>query len=154
MSTSVFLDPEHPPTERELRAAVGESSAELWDELVGVLERDLGAHPRHRWDGPRSGWCVPFTRAGRPLVTLTPETGAFAALVVLGRTEADAAAGLPLGEQVRDLFASSPQLHDGRWLFLTIASHEDMEDLLRLLTVKLPPRVRARLALARPPVLA
>jgi hypothetical protein len=154
VTTSPFLDREHPPTEREVHAALGEAATELWDEIVQVLEHDLGARRRYRWDGRRSGWSVPFTRAGRPFVTLTPEHGAIAALVVLGRAEADAAAGLPLGQQVRDLFASSSQLHDGRWLFLTIASREDMEDLVRLLTVKLPPRIRARLALARPPLLA
>jgi hypothetical protein len=152
MTRSAFVDHDHAPTDQEIRAVLGEAVAGVWTELAATLERDFGARWQHRWDGPRSGWSVAYRRAGRPFVTLTPEAGAIGALVVLGRTEAEAAGGLPLGEQVRDLFASSEQLHDGRWLFLTIATHDDLEDLLRLLTVKLPARVRAKLALARPPV--
>jgi hypothetical protein len=91
---------------------------------------------------------VPFKRAGRPFVTLTPRHGGFDALVVLGRAEADAARGLPLGGGTREAFVDSPQLHDGRWLFLPIGGDEDADDLLRLLSVKLPARVRARLGLA------
>lgn len=152
MTRSAFVDPNHAPTDHEIRAALGEEVGGLWAQLAAVLERDLEARPLPRWDGPRSGWCVAYRRAGRPLVTLIPETGAIGAVVVLGRVEAEAAGGLPLGEQVRDLFASTEQLHDGRWLFLTIGTHDDLDDLLRLLTVKLPARVRAKLALARPPV--
>jgi hypothetical protein len=152
MTASAFLDPDHAPDLRQLHGMLGEVAAARWDELTATLEGDFGAHQRLRWDGRRYGWSVPFTRAGRPFVTLTPERGGFGALVVLGRSEADAAGGLTLGEQARDAFATSPQLHDGRWIFLTIASADDVSDLLRLLSVKLPPRVRARLAVARPRV--
>lgn len=152
MTVSAFLDPDHAPDLRELHVTLGEMAAARWDELTATLERDFGAHQRLRWDGRRYGWSVPFTRAGRPFVTLIPERGGFGAVVVLGRSQADAAGGLPFGEQARDAFATSPQLHDGRWIVLTIGSADDVNDLLRLLSVKLPPRIRARLALARPPV--
>ena len=145
MSSSAFLDRDHSPAHHELLAALGDA-APRWVSLARTLADELGARSAWRWDGPRSGWCVPFKRAGRPFVTLTPRTGGFDALVVLGAAEADVAGALPMGEVIRDAFADSPQLHDGRWLFLPIASDADQSDLLQLLTVKLPPRVRARLA--------
>jgi hypothetical protein len=144
MNASAFLDRSLPPTDHELIAALGDA-APRWLRLVRVLVGEIGAHAEARWDGPRSGWCLPFKRAGRPLVTLTPRSAGFDALVVLGQHEADAARGLPLGEAVRDAFVDSPQLHDGRWLFLSIGSDADADDLLRLLSVKLPARLRARL---------
>ena len=73
-------------------------------------------------------------------------------MVVLGGAEAAVAGALPMGEATRDAFADSPQLRDGRWLLLPIASDADEGDLLRLLTVKLPPRIRARLASKHHPV--
>jgi hypothetical protein len=145
VNTSVFLDRDHVPAEHELRAALGDA-APRWASLTRTLTDAFGARSAWRWDGPRSGWCVPFRRAGRPFVTLTPRTGGVDALVVLGAAEADAAGALPMGEATRAAFGDSPQLHDGRWLFLPIASDADQSDLLQLLTVKLPPRVRARLA--------
>ena len=146
MNASAFLDRSTPPADRDLLAALGDAAAR-WSRLARTL-RELGAHATARWDGPRSGWCVAYRRAGRPFVTLTPRAGGFDALVVLGRAEADAARGLPLGEGTREAFVDSPQLRDGRWLFLSIGSDADADDLLRLLSVKLPARVRARLDIA------
>jgi hypothetical protein len=151
MTQSAFLDPRSPPTDYEIHAALGESASARWARLAGALDRDYGARFSLRWDGPRSGWCVACKRAGRPFVTLTPRRGGFDALVVLGRAEANVARGLPLGAQARDAFSASPQLHDGRWLFLTIGSDADLEDLLELLAAKLPARMRARLALVPHP---
>ncbi|HSI99554.1 MAG TPA: DUF3788 family protein [Patescibacteria group bacterium] len=148
---TTFRDRDHSPSDHELRAALGEAAAR-WANLARTLTDELGAKPAWRWDGPRSGWCLPFRRAGRPFVTLTPRTGGFDALVVLGAAEAAVAGALPMGEATREAFADSPQLHDGRWLFLPIASDADEGDLLRLLTVKLPARVRARLASKLHPV--
>jgi hypothetical protein len=145
VSSSAFLDRDHSPADHELRAVLGDAAAR-WVSLAHTLTDELGAQSAWRWDGPRAGWCVPFRRAGRPFVTLTPRAGGFDALVVLGAAEADVARALPMGEATREAFADSPQLHDGRWLFLPIASDCDANELLRLLSVKLPPRVRARLA--------
>jgi hypothetical protein len=144
VSSSAFLDRDHSPADHELCRVLGDA-APRWAWLTRTLADDFGARSTWRWDGPRSGWCAAFKRAGRPFVTLTPRADGIDALVVLGATEADVAGALPMGESIRDAFADSPQLHDGRWLFLPIASDADGRDLLRLLTVKLPPRVRARL---------
>ena len=143
MTASAFLDRSVPPAEHDLHAILG-MAAHRWMRLERILVDELGAHPAPRWDGPRSGWCVAVKRAGRPLVTLTPRAGGFDAIVVLGQAEADAARGLRLGEATREAFTDSPQLHDGRWLFLPIGSDADLDDLLRLLSVKLPARLRER----------
>jgi hypothetical protein len=145
MTHSAFMDPAAPPTEPQVIAAIGEV-APLWRELVNRLTREIGAKSTFRWDGRNYGWSLPFTRAGRSFVTLTPQSGGMQALVVLGRHEADMARALPLNGLTRAIFEASPQLHDGRWLFLSIGSHDDLDDLLKLLTVKLPPRVRVRVA--------
>jgi Protein of unknown function (DUF3788) len=146
MNASAFLDRSSPPSDRDGVAVLGDA-APRWVRLTRILT-ELGAHGVVRWDGPRSGWCVPVKRAGRPLVTLTPRPDGFDALVVLGRAEADLARGVALGEATREILTDSPQLHDGRWLFLSIASDADADDLLRLLSVKLPARVRAKLDLS------
>lgn len=141
MNASAFLDRSAPPEEATLYGVLG-NAARRWERLTSVLVERVGASGEPRWDGPRSGWCIPFRRAGRPLLTLTPRSGGFDAMVVLGQAEADEARGLRLGEATRRAFLDSPQLHDGRWLFLSIGSDEDLDDLLRLLCVKLPVRLR------------
>lgn len=144
MTLSALMNPVRPPTEEEIARSLG-PAAPLWRELVTRLTREYGGQMAFRWEGARNGWCVPVKRAGRALVTLTPRYGAVRAMVVLGRQEADLAGALALGGQVREAFQTAPQLRDGRWLFLTIASEDDLHDLLALLVVKLPPTVRRRL---------
>lgn len=141
MNASAFLDRSTPPDETSLLAVLGDA-ARRWERLTTLLVERAGARSAPRWDGARDGWCMPFRRAGRPLVTLTPRSGGFDAMVVLGQAEADAARGLRLGESTRRAFLDSPQLRDGRWLFLSIGSDENLNDLVRLLCVKLPMRLR------------
>ena len=143
----VLRNAERPPTPDEIDRVLG-LGAPLWHELLTRLTRDFGGRPSLRWDGRRSGWCVPVKRAGRPFVTLTPRDGGLRALVVLGAGEADLVGALPLGERTREVVQSSPQLQDGRWLFLTVATRSDLHDLLALLAVKLPPTVRQRMEAA------
>ncbi len=125
-----------------LQAVLGERF-ELWRALVAAVER-MGGRGGWRWEGPKHGWSWKSKRAGKPFLTLVPEPGAFRALVVLGRDDAAAAAALPLGPRMRATYDGARQYPDGRWLFQTVETAEDVDDLVLLLRLKLPPTVRAR----------
>ena len=84
-----------------------------------------------------------YRKGGRTLVSLVPDRGGFTALVVLGEKEVDAVRQLELGRHVRDVFDSATQLRDGRWLFISVKSARDVEDIERLLAVKRRPRALA-----------
>lgn len=132
------------PDHQALADRLGGSIAP-WDALVGYLTDDVGAQGAWSWGGTKSGWELRFKRAGRPLTTLTPGQGGFTALVVLGREEALRAAGLRLGEPARRTFEEAHPYHDGRWLFLSVADDDDLEDVIALVREKLPARLRESL---------
>ncbi len=134
------------PDDEVLRSATG-LVAPLWDELTWLLAGPMGAHPAVAWGG-REGWTVRYRRAGRPLVTLTPGRDAFQALIVLGHLETAEAEALPLGPGARAILDAAPRHPDGTWLFIPIETADDLADLIQLLEVKLPPRLRRAVAVA------
>ncbi|MGZ6312332.1 MAG: DUF3788 family protein [Candidatus Limnocylindrales bacterium] len=142
MVTSPPVEAGAPPSEATLRELLGAADGH-WRALTGALEA-MGALSTWVWDGPRSGWLLRSTRAGKPFTTLTPGRESFSALVIVGPSLASEVAALPLGDAARRAFETAHPYPDGRWLRLHVASLADVEDVLALLARKLPPRVRAR----------
>ena len=141
MVLSWLMDRQRVPEFGDFECAVG-AAGPAWDELTRRVCDDMGAraHPagavRSAWD---YGSRVRASRSSRSRRT----EDAFVALVVLGREQAEAAATAPLTARARRTFEEAKQLHDGRWLFLRIETTEDIGDVLALLALKLPARVRA-----------
>jgi Protein of unknown function (DUF3788) len=142
MSEAVVLDSSAPPSEADVEQLLGPATR-AWHTVREGLAA-MGATAAWNWGGARSGWELRGTRAGRPFTTLMPRPGAFQALVIIGPNLAAEAAALPLGRAARAAFEAAHPYPDGRWLFLPVVSRDDAEDVLVLLELKLPPRVRAR----------
>jgi hypothetical protein len=47
---------------------------------------------------------------------------------------------LKLGKNVGTVLTETPQLHDGRWLFIKVKTAKDIKDIQQLLQVKRRPR--------------
>lgn len=91
-SLSVFGDKSNPPTEDDLRRALG-PAASAWDELVARIHHDH-APAAERWNfaGARFGWSLRLCRGDRVVLYLIPQAGRFLVGIVLG-AKAVAAAG-------------------------------------------------------------
>jgi len=147
MTTNPAADQGAPPTRATVRELVG-PAAPLWDRLCERVET-MGARGSFTWDGPKYGWSVKYSRAGRPFVTLSPSEGGFKALVILGGAQVEEFPALPLGPHVRGIFEAARQYPDGRWLLIPVESPADVADILTILATKLPPTIRAKVAAAR-----
>ncbi len=150
MDERVLLDPADAPEAGVLNAVL-DKAAGLWDRLVRQLD-EMGGVGTWSWGGRKYGWELRYKRAGRPFATLTPLAGRFSVLIVLGRAETEVASTLPLTDAARQLFETTPQLHDGRWLFVPVESEADVDDVVTLLLAKLPGRIRQRISAAEAPV--
>lgn len=142
MAPTVFMDPEHGPTQAEIAAALG-PVAPLWGSLAAYIDESYGIEPAFVQPSRKYGWALKYRKGGRTLVSLTPDEGSFTALLVLGAAESDAARELDLGEHVRHLLEEATQYHDGRWLFIEVQSERDVRDIQALLAVKRRPQRRA-----------
>jgi hypothetical protein len=85
------------------------------------------------------GWNLWYRKSGKSLVSLYPQAGSLVAQVVLGKAQVEQAMALPLGEQVGGLLRSTPQLHDGKWLFIPVSDETAAQDVAALLLVKKRP---------------
>ena len=143
MAASAFLDPAGPPAEPALSAALGDR-APLWQALVVFIEGPCGARTSWVHEGRATGWALRAVRAGKPFAVLYPEPGVAAVRIVIGEKDRDAAFALRLGARVSTMLREARRYPDGTWLYARPETADDVADLERLLAVKLPPTIRAR----------
>jgi len=135
---SVFADKNHPPSADELKAALGPMSP-LWDALVEFIAANYQMPGELSFGGKKYGWNRWYRRSGKSLVSLYPKQECFVAQIVLGKDQVEKAMLLELGDGVGKILRETPQLHDGRWLFIPVTSEEDVNGVEQLLLVKKRP---------------
>jgi hypothetical protein len=141
MSIGHFVNPDQPPSEEELRQALGAQFL-LWEQLQQFIQETYQMAGEMSFGGKKYGWNLWYRKSGKSLVSLYPQAGYLVAQVVLGKEQAEQALQVELGENVRNLLETAPQLHDGRWLFVPVRSSRDAEDVQQLLLVKRRPARR------------
>jgi hypothetical protein len=141
MTESCFTDPKHQPTPQEIRSALG-SCFPLWARLTSFIEKSYQIEGTwSTWGPAKSGWNLRYRRNGKALTALHPQQERILAQIVLGKAQAERALQLKLGEKVSRMLQEAPQLRDGRWLFISVTSESDVEDVEKLLLTKMrPPR--------------
>lgn len=143
MAESAFLDPARPPDDVEVAAALG-PRAPLWQALVAFISGPCGARTTWVHEGRTTGWALRAVRAGKPFAVLYPEPGVAAARIVVGERDRAAAFALPLGDRIGATLREARRYPDGTWVYARPETPDDVADLERLLAVKLPPTIRAR----------
>ena len=139
MSYERMIDKVHQPTDREILKTIGDTA--LWLELRQYLESAYDFSPE-LVDYGKYGWTIRYRKSGKTLCSLFPERGAFTALVVLGKKEAEKALSMmdQFNENVRGSLNDAEQLHDGRWLWIRVRKHSDINSIKNLLRLKREPK--------------
>lgn len=138
MPIGFFLNKTHEPSAEEMAAALG-AAKPLWDRLLAFIAETYQMPGEMSFGGKNYGWNRWYRKSGKSLVTLYPQQGRLIAQVVLGKAEVAKAEALTLGEHVGKVFRDTPQLHDGRWLFIPVTSETDVDDVEKVLLVKKRP---------------
>jgi hypothetical protein len=138
MAVGLFCDKDHMPNKEELRTSLG-SAWSCWERLVGFIAEKYEIPPVFSFGGKNYGWNLWYRKNGKALVSLYPQQDNLVAQVVLGKDQVEKALTLELGENVGRLLRDTPQLHDGRWLFITIKTERDVQDVEQLLLKKKNP---------------
>lgn len=144
MSHERMLNPDVPPTPRNVTPYLGARAHGLWSDLTGYLAEHYEHAPLPEFGGAKYGWSIRYRKSDKTLVTLFPESGSFTVLVVLGYKEvakADALVG-QFSVKVAQEFLATSQLHDGRWLWIRPTSKKDIASIKLLLEVKRRPSRR------------
>ncbi len=139
MTIGLFTDRDYQPTETAVLEALG-AKRSLWEELTQFIADNYPLPGEWNFGGKNYGWNLWFRKSGKSLVTLYPQQDYFVAQIVLGKDQVEQALNLKLGKNVGTVLADTPQLHDGRWLFIKVKTAKDVKDVRQLLQVKRRPR--------------
>lgn len=136
-SLSVFGDKSNPPTEDDLRRALG-PAASAWDELVARIHHDH-APAAERWNfaGARFGWSLRLCRGDRVVLYLIPQAGRFLVGIVLGAKAVAAARSAGLPEAVLQALAEAPRYAEGTGLRLMVSDASQLQPIRTLAALKM-----------------
>ena len=140
MTVGSLLEKDHPPTWQEIEQTLGAAWG-AWDRLTRYLaETYPEVPPELSYGGKKYGWNLWYRKSGKSLLSLFPNEGYFVAQIVLGSAQVEQALSLELGENVGSLLRQTPQLHDGRWLYIHASTEQDVADIQQLLRLKRRPK--------------
>lgn len=119
-------------------------NSELWNELCLFLEDTYAVLPKLEYSkcSMQKGWNVKYKKSSKSLCTLYPMEGYFIVLIVIGEKEqAESEFIMPTcSEYVQELFSKTPYSLGGRWLMLEIKEKPVLEDVLKLIQIRVKPK--------------
>lgn len=132
-----FTDRNHIPTPPEIRAVLG-SRYILWRRLTHFIEHaDQVEGCWSMWGPKQSGWKLRYKRKGKAVAALYPLENRLIVEIVFGKVQSERAMQLDLGDKLNSLLRETPQLRDGRWLYIPVLTGSDVELIERLIRLKL-----------------
>lgn len=138
MSIGIFTDKEHEPTKDEISTALGPTKV-LWDELIGFIRDNYEMEGEFIHYGKKYGWTRRYRKSGKALISLFPAKDHFVAQVVLNPAQTEKALEAGLGKDTIEMIENAHAYHDGRWLWIKVASKQTLKDVKQLLLIKRKP---------------
>jgi len=134
----IFTDKEHEPTRKEIAQALGQTSS-LWEELIQFISDNYQMEGEFIHYGKKYGWTRRYRKSGKALTSLFPAKGYFVAQIVLNPPQTEKALGANLSKSTLQMIKEAKAYHDGRWLWIKVASKQTLKDVKQLLLIKRKP---------------
>jgi hypothetical protein len=136
MSIGCFTEKGARPTDAQVQEAIGARLA-LWDALAEFVRAGYPVEEDFKFlYGKNYGWASRFRVKGQLLVNLYPAQGGFTAQINLSPAAVEQALGMGLGQNAQQAIARAHPYPEGRWLFIPVASEDDLRDVQRLLSLR------------------
>jgi hypothetical protein len=137
MTQNAFAGWKQQPQDEEVRAALG-AAGHLWDELLRELEGRFGiSTPEWICYSPKSGWSLRLKKQKRNIVYLSPASGSFQAVVILGDKAIAAARRSNPGEKLLRLIDAGRRYPEGTAIRVDVDQSADLHTVLQLADLKL-----------------
>lgn len=133
------------PDREAIRGFVGKA-APLWDELEHFLGETYHVPSKTTYSrcSAQPGWNVKYQKSGKSLCTMYPMEDFFIVLVVIGiKEEAETEAALALGQftpYLQELYGKTSFSCGGRWLMIRVTDEAVLEDVKRLISIRVKPK--------------
>ncbi|MCK4256113.1 DUF3788 domain-containing protein [candidate division WOR-3 bacterium] len=129
------------PNIKKIKQTIGNDVSLFWDDIWNYIKDAYEINPELMFYGKKYGWCYRFRKSSRTLCTIFPEYGSFTILITLGKKEIDKLNFENLSEYIKNIFYNTPQLHDGRWLWIRVLKADIISDIKLLLKSKRKPKI-------------
>lgn len=135
-SFSAFGDKSRPPSEAELRAALGTAHA-AWARLLERVAEGIGPlAPAWGFTSAKSGWGLRVRRGERVILYMTPRRGSFLVSFALGEKAVAAARARRLPAAVMAAIDAAPRYAEGRGVRFEVRKLREVPALATLAAVK------------------
>jgi hypothetical protein len=136
-----LLDKECKPGIKIIQKTIGKTAKAAWNSLQRFINKNYELTPETVFYGSNYGWALRYRKSGKTLCCFFPEEGAFSVLIVLGRKEIEKAMNMlcEFTSSTKEVVLNTPQLHDGRWLWIRIIRVDETYDIKNLIRIKRRP---------------
>ncbi|HQE93994.1 MAG TPA: DUF3788 family protein [Anaerolineae bacterium] len=136
MSIGTFTDKKQRPTEDEILAMIGQKLP-LWEELIHFIRENYPSDEDFTFlYGKKYGWALRFRIRKQLLTSLYPAEGGFKVQINLSPEAVEQALAMQLGHHVQEAITRAHPFPEGRWVFIPIDSADDVQDIKRLLVLR------------------
>ena len=135
MSYGCFTNKNNLPEEKEI-ADVLSAAFPLWQEFNQTIFEKYSKRREWKFYGRNFGWALRYKKDGRAFTSLFPDKNCFTILIILTSNQVEKTRSLELGEAIRLKIENTPQLYEGRWIFISIATGDDINYAEKLLKIK------------------
>jgi hypothetical protein len=137
MTTNAFIGNTEQPSAQALAGALG-AAKPVWDQLLADVARNCGADVQ-QWKSysHKYGWSLRVMRKKRTIVWLSPSSGSFTVLFILGEKAMRAARGSGLPKRVLAMMDKAPKYPEGTGLRFEIKTAGQLGVLNKLAAIKL-----------------
>lgn len=115
----------------------------LWEQLRYFIEDSYKVSPSVEYSkcSEAKGWNVKYKKSSKSLCTLYPDSGCFTALVTIGKALAEEAELIlpSCTDYVQNVYKNAAGLNGARWLMIKVTSKDILDDVKRLIQVRVKP---------------
>ena len=136
MSIGAFTDKKQRPSQTEIQGMMGVGLT-YWDELLQFVREQYAPEEEFRFMyGKKYGWAIRFQLRRKLLTSFYPTEGGLTVQINLGPDAVDQALEMSLGENVMNVINRATAYSEGRWLFIPVKSPQDIQDIQRLIALR------------------
>ncbi|NDV95718.1 DUF3788 family protein [Dysgonomonas sp. 521] len=127
------------PDIAEIRKFIKSKKAvKAFDTLLEFLDNNYNFEQEIYFGGKKFGVMLRYRKNGKTLVSIFPEKNAFSIILIYGKKEVILfnAQRESFDAYFTEIFDNTPQLHDGRWMLITIKDETLLPDLAKMIMIK------------------
>ena len=127
------------PNIEEIRRFIKSKKAvKAFDSLLDFLDNNYNFEQEIYFGGKKFGVMLRYRRNGKTLISIFPEKNAFSVILIYGKKEVIMfnAQRESFDTYFTSVFDNTPQLHDGRWMLITIEDENLLPELAKMIMIK------------------